>query len=441
MKNTPSSLFTTAVAAALVVLGSVSAPAQPAAAPTALKFSFAPGAAAPGFTSVPPDQTYSKASGFGFEPGAALKAVDEGGAGAAPGGFVTSEKGFYFSANVPEGNYKVTVTLGDAKGESVTTVKAELRRLMLEQVRTEPGKFETRTFIVNVRVPQYPGGQVKLKSPRETTQEAWGWDNRLTLEFSNSRPCLRSIEITKVDDVPTVFILGDSTVCDQSGEPFCSWGQMLTRFFKPEVAVANHAESGETVASSAGAGRLKKVLSLMKPGDYLLMQYGHNDMKNTTAAAYGSLLKSWVAQVQAKGGIPVLITPMNRHTFQGDVVTNSLKDFPDAVRTLAAEQKVALIDLNAMSKTLYEALGPQGSINLFEHVGSDLSKFDATHHCNYGAYELARCIVEGLKANNLPLAKSLFTDVPAFNPAHPDPVAEFKVPPSSRVTTQTPLGS
>ena len=79
--------------------------------------------------------------------------------------------------------------------------------------------------------------------------------------------------------MPTIFLLGDSTVCDQPLEPYASWGQMLTRFFGLGVAIANHAESGESLRSSLGAKRLDKILSLIKPGDYLLIQYAHNDEK------------------------------------------------------------------------------------------------------------------------------------------------------------------
>ena len=86
-----------------------------------------------------------------------------------------------------------------------------------------------------------------------------------------------------------------------------------------------------------------------------------------------------------------------------------------------------LIDLNEMSKTLYESMGPQKSIQLFEHTGADLSKFDATHHSPYGAYELAKCIIEGIRQNKLDLANHIPNDVPAFDPSKPDPVDQFDV--------------
>ena len=155
---------------------------------------------------------------------------------------------------------------------------------MLDRVSTDPGKFVNKSFIVNVRAPQIStGGEVKLKE-RERLSEQWAWDEKLTLEFNGVHPSISSITIEPVN-VPTVFLLGDSTVCDQPGEPYASWGQMITRFFGPNIAVANHAESGESLKSSFGAKRLDKVLSQVRPGDFLMIQYGHNDMKEKGTAS------------------------------------------------------------------------------------------------------------------------------------------------------------
>ena len=359
--------------------------------------------------------------------------MDRGGPDALRGGFCTADQPFYFSVAVPEGNYRVTATLGDAAGESTTTVKAELRRLMLERVTTASGKFETRTFVVNVRTPKIAGGgEVRLKD-RERVAESWAWDEKLTLEFGDARPCVCAVEVAPAEDVPIVFLLGDSTVCDQPREPYAAWGQMLPRFFGPGVAVANHAESGESLRSSLAAKRLDKVLAGMRPGDYLFLQFGHNDMKSATAADYKADLGRFAAEARKKGGQAVLVTPMNRRTFQGDKVVNSLKDFPDAVRELAKEEGLPLIDLHAMSRTLYEALGSEKSGVLFK-AG------DATHHSDYGAYELARCVVEEIRRNKLGLAKLLADDATAFDPARPDPFDHFRLPAGPPGTTDKPEG-
>jgi len=335
---------------------------------------------------------------------------------------------FYFSVAVPEeGNYRVTVTLGDRDAESVTTVKAELRRLMLEHVRVPAGKFETRSFIVNVRTPKIAGGgEVRLKD-REKTSEAWAWDDKLTLEFTDSHPAVARIEIEKAGKMPTIYIAGDSTSTDQPLEPFNSWGQMLTGFFKPEIAIANHGESGESLRGFIGEHRLEKVMSVIQPGDYLFIQMGHNDQKERgegvgAFTTYKADLKRFVKEAREHGATPVLITPMNRLNFAPGTgtIVNTLGDYPEAVRQEAKEENVALIDLNAMSKPFYEALAPVDAHKAF--AGND-----TTHHSDYGSYELAKCIVQGIKDAKLPLVEYL-VDLPPFDPAHPDPVDKFDVP-------------
>ena len=406
----------------------------------AWKFDFGPGPVARGYKQLMPQNIYTRATGYGFEPGSQVACINRNEKDALRGDLCTSEKPFYFSVALPEGNYNVTVTLGDAAADSVTTVKAELRRLMIERVETKRGYFEKRTFTVNVRTPQIAGtGEVKLKD-REKTTELWAWDEKLTLEFNNTRPAVCAIEITRADDLPTIFLLGDSTVADQPREPYNSWGQMLTRFLKAGVAVANHGESGESLRSSLMAGRLDKVLTGMKPGDYLFIQYGHNDQKEkgegvSAFSTYASDLKKFVTAARKRRGIPVLITPVQRRTFDKDgKITNSHGDYPEAVRRVAKELNVPLIDLNQMSKVLYETLGPQKSEILFKEG-------DGTHHNNYGSYELAKCIVEGIRENKLGIAKYVVTGVPRFDPSRPDPFESFTVPASPLMTDVKPLGN
>lgn len=376
---------------------------------------------------------YSQGWGYGFE--GDLPTAGTASAGGRP---------FFFSFDAPEGNYRVTVTLG-GDAASDTTVKAELRRLMTEPVALPAGGSASRTFIVNVRTPALPGGgSVRLKAPRESEQEARDWDNRVTLEFDGANPEVKSITVDAVD-VPTIYLLGDSTVCDQMGEPYASWGQMLPDFFKPTVAVANHGESGESVSASISRGRFDKILSLIKPGDVFIVQFGHNDMKEKArdpdaARKYKAGLIDWARAVKAKGATAVIVTPMNRHTFENGRVVNSLEDYPQMAREAAAESGAALIDLNAQSKILYEAFGEEGSLHLFEH-NADYSQKDGTHHSPFGAYELAKLVVEGLRADKLPIARQVRDDLPRFDPAHPDAEADFKVPPSVSFATAKPFGS
>jgi lysophospholipase L1-like esterase len=406
-------------------------------APAPLKFTFATGAAPAGTTAVAPDATYAARRGFGFEPGATLTATPEG---------VTSPTPFYFSARLAtEGNYRVTVTF---PGGTDTTVKAELRRLMLEHVRVPAGETASRTFIVNTRTPAIAAvgdlkpGVVRLKAPRESVQEAWAWDDALTLEFDGAHPAVRSIVIEPVA-VPTIFLIGDSTVCDQSKEPYNSWGQMFPRWFKPDVAIANHAESGETYRDSIGRRRLDKMLSVMKPGDWLIMQFGHNDQKQIAAGTggpfttYKTEIKRHVDAVRAHGGTPLIVSPMERRNFDDHgKIKPSLADYAAASRQAAQELGVAFIDLNAMSIPFYEALEAHGH----DYSRRAFAGQDNTHHQNYGSYELAKCIVQSIREQRLPLAKFIVDDFPGFDPAHPDDVEKFTLPASPNFTNQRPLG-
>ena len=409
----------------LAMAGSIAAVAAGTGPATSYSFDFGAGPAVAGHVKIAPDAVYSKEAGYGFDLGTKPSRIDWGVTGATP---------FFFSIALPEGNYRVTAHLGDSAAGCVTTVKAESRRLMIERAASAAGERQTVTFVVNIRdfkVPppaaNAPGGDQVRLNDRE--QGVLHWDEKLTLEFGNTRPCLDGLEIVKDDAIPTVFLAGDSTVTDQPCEPTTSWGQMLTRFFGPGVAIANHAESGETLKSFITGLRLDKILSQMKKGDYLFIQFGHNDQKQnwpqtyvepfTTHKAY---LKVLIAEARRRGAFPVLVTPMQRRNFDGAKIRNTLGDFPESVRQTAREENVPLIDLTKMSVDFYEALGPEKSPLAFSR-GTD-----ATHHSGYGAYELAKCIVEGIRANKLDLARYIVADYQPFDPAHPDSPEAFHLP-------------
>src|SRR3984957_1934726 len=201
------------------------------------------------------------------------------------GNSCTSDKPFFFSVAIPEGNYRVTVILGGPQA-SVTTVRAEGRRLMLEKIATQPDASITKTFDTNVRFPEINGDPktlVKLK-PRELG--ILNWDHKLTLEFNGDHPSVRSIDIEPIPDEPVLYLAGESTVVDQYYEPWAAWGQMLPRFFLPGVVIANHAESGETTKSFVNEHRLAKIMTTMKPGDYLFIQFAHNETTPSTVRLY-----------------------------------------------------------------------------------------------------------------------------------------------------------
>jgi lysophospholipase L1-like esterase len=423
---------------------------------TSYKFDFGSGRTANGYIAVSPATTFSYKTGYGFDPGSVVQAIDRGG-DALTGDYITSNKPFYFSIKLPDGNYDVKLILGDTKGDAATTVRAECRRLMLENIRTAYGKTVIKTFTVHVKDSvirderQKEIYKVKLKSREYAYRH---WDNLLTLEFNDSLPKVCAVEITPNVKAATVFLAGNSTVVDQDREPWAAWGQMIPRFFEPgAVAIANYAESGETMKAFARERRLDKIWAQAKTGDYLFIEFTHNDQKpggNHLApfTTYKETIKEWIEEARKRGMTPVLVTSMHRRNFDstGHII-NTLLEYPAAMRQTAKEENVALIDLNAMSKTMYEAWGPEQSIKAFVHYpantfhGQETALQDNTHFSPYGAYELARCVVKGIAAARLPIAKYLIKEKIAFNPAHPDAVAQFYWPQSVLMAAVKPDGN
>jgi len=375
---------------------------------------------------------YSEVSGFGLTPSGSLQTNVLG----AKTHFISSEKPFYFKVQLPEGQYKITLTLGGNTEGSSTTLKAESRRLMFENIQTKPGKIVKKVIVVDVRSPRINDStNIKLK-PRELTYI--NWDNKLTLEFCGEKPCVSAVEIQKVDKLPNIFLAGNSTVTDQENEPWASWGQMFPNFLKSNVVVANYAESGETMLAFKREKRLEKILSRMKRGDYLLMEFAHNDQKSggnhlDAFTTYKTELKYYIDAARNKGGIPVLVTSTNRRRFdENGKIINTLENFPEAMRQVAKEENVLLIDLNAMSKDLYEALGVEESKKAFVHYpansypGQDKPLADDTHFNPYGAYELAKCVVQSIIDNNYKLKKFIRADWKTFGPKKPDSLNDFR---------------
>ena len=393
-----------------------------------LRFDFGDaGRLASGFRAVTPSVAYTRESGVGFEPGEQVHGIALPNDDPLTSDACESNEPFYFSVALPEGNYRVRIV----GRRDPLTVKAELRRLMVLNREPDADGLVRCEFTVNTRTPRLASGKKVGLKPREMNKERWAWDKKLTLEFNGPRPCVSSLCITPEPDAVTVFLAGDSTVCDQPGEPWNSWGQMLPLFFKPGVAVANHAESGMTLRGSWASRRFEKIFELMKPGDYLLIQFGHNDMKDKSPDAltkYRAKLKEVVKRTQDLGGHPVLVTPMERKAGR-DAPT--LGEYPQTVREVAAEDGVPLVDLNAMSRELYAALG--------DEVGKAFQ--DGTHHNTYGSYLLAKCVVRGILDNDLGLADHVVDGISGFDPSEPDSVESVSIPPSPQHSDTTPAGS
>jgi len=239
-----------------------------------------------------------------------------------------------------------------------------------------------------------------------------------------------------------VVLAGDSTVASQPTPPkdrptLAGWGQMLGEFM-PGVTVVNHARSGTSTKSFRDIGLWDRVLK-----EKVLIQFGHNDQKEKgegvgAFTSYSNRLRNYVKALRSKGANPILVTAVARRRFDADgKVVESLGDFPEAVRRVAAELKVPLVDLNASSKQLYQALGVEKSKLALLHVpantypGQKAAIADDTHFSAYGAYEMARCVAEGLRMAEPTLAAHLRPEVLRFDPAKPDDPASLGIPASA----------
>ena len=363
-----------------------------------------------------------------------------------------SERPFYFSVPVEDGNYKVTVTLGNKKKAAQTVVLAESRRLMVENCVTKKGKFETYSFIVNKRSQEIPGGgKVSLK-PREL--DYLNWDGLLTLEFNGAAPAVQRICIEPDTTATTIFLCGNSTVVDQELEPWASWGQMIPRWFTDKVAISNHAESGLTVRTFLDGHRLDKVLSMLKKGDYVVCEFGHNDQKEKRPGdgawyhfAHG--LKTFIDRVRAANGHIIFITPTQRRSFDEATHTKIQEthlDYPDAMRAVAKREGVPVIELHDMTRTFFEILGYEGSKKALVHYpantfpGQDKPLADNTHFNPYGAYEVAKMVVMGMKHLQLPIVDDLRSDWKDYDPKQPDDPEVFRWYPAVKNDVQKPDG-
>ncbi|MEO8255465.1 MAG: rhamnogalacturonan acetylesterase [Flavobacterium sp.] len=362
----------------------------------------------------------------------------------------TTEAPTYFSVQLPEGNYQVSVNFGSKTKNTNTTIKAESRRLMLDLQELKKGEIATKTFNVNVRTIRIDeNSEIKLKK-RDIGQ--LNWDEKLTLEFLGTVE-IKSISITPIPNVTSVYLAGDSTVTDQDVEPWASWGQYITNYFNDKIVVSNYAASGLTLRSFKADLRLKKILSIIKPGDYLIVEFAHNDEKERGEGigpwdSYSTSLREYVQAARDKGAIPILITPVQRRVFNADgTLKPTHGDYPDAMRKLAQEMKVPLVDLTKLTTTLYESWGDEPSRKAFVQYpantfpGQKEKLEDNTHFNSFGANEIALCVMQGLRDLKNPLAHYFIKPVPQYNPKHPNTFAKWTLPMSTRFETAKPDGN
>ncbi|MCU1517794.1 MAG: lipolytic protein family [Pseudarthrobacter sp.] len=379
------------------------------------RFDFGPGSVEAGYTQVDATTAYSAAGKFGFADTGGTSGVDRGTGDPLRSDFVQAQ-GSSFLVDLPNGDYTVKLIAGDAA--EATNIAITVEQMAKVQLTDKAA-----------------GQYLEMEFPISLV------DGQLNLDFSGTAAKINSLVIaaraprTATTD-PGVYLAGDSTVqtYDPGYVPQAGWGQMIDRFFDDKVAFWNHAIGGRSSKNFISQGRLDEILRVINPGDYLMVQFGHNDAtfgvddRYASPADYKEYLRTYVDGARQRGATPVLVTPVGRRDY--DEATGKFRvSFPEYVakmQELAAEENVALVDLSALSRAYYDAIGPEDTKSVFLHVDAGVyanrptGTVDNTHFQEYGAIQIARLIAGSIKQLSDPLATHVKeTAPPSAVPAKP----------------------
>ena len=287
-----------------------------------------------------------------------------------------------FKMKVPShGNYHLSLIVSaDSYGCEKLTIFTGRRRLAVHDMIVLPNTKTTIELIVNV-CDIIPRG-------KETVYE----DTTLDITVFGSHVSISCLKVEAVD-VPTIFIAGDSTVTDQSGtypyDPGCcfgGWGQMISAYLTSNVAVSNHAHSGLTTESFRSEGHYGIVSQNIKPGDFYLMQFGHNDQKLPELSAgvgYRNNLIRYIHEMRNRGVQPVIVTPIARNTWKADGTYNDLlAEYAAECFRIGKEYQVPVIDLHKFSMDFVKKEGLESAKRYYYPK-------DYTHTNDFGAYLMA----------------------------------------------------
>lgn len=220
-----------------------------------------------------------------------------------------------------------------------------------------------------------------------------------------------------------VYSIGDSTMADTDtakNYPGRGWMQVMQPFFAGDVAVYNYGRSGRSSKSFRDEGHWQKVLDKLKAGDYVFIQFGHNDEKTDSArhtdarTGFRDNMKRYVEEVRRKNAYPILFTSIVRRSFDaGGHLKDTHGDYVTVVRRLATELGVPLVDLNASMGRLVDSLGPEASKKLYMYVEPGVTTMlpqgrkDDTHLCQNGARQVAALAARGIGELKLPLSAEI----------------------------------
>jgi lysophospholipase L1-like esterase len=223
--------------------------------------------------------------------------------------------------------------------------------------------------------------------------------------------------------VTTIYLIGDSTVCDQDIKryPVTGWGTPFADYFKSDVQVKNHAKGGRSTRTFLEENRWHPIVDSLKTGDYVIMQFGHNDeakepqyaARYTPVPDYKRNLIKFITEARRKGAYPILVTPVSRRVFKGGKAQYTHTEYTAAVFEVGKTYKVPVIDLDTKSREQYDRMGEMKSKWLFmdldsaEHPIYPLGRSDNTHFNDYGARIIAEMVLNDIKSQQLPLASKI----------------------------------
>lgn len=222
---------------------------------------------------------------------------------------------------------------------------------------------------------------------------------------------------TKTEKKVRIFMIGDSTMAnkEEKAAPETGWGMIFGEFFTNEVEVHNHALNGRSSKSFRGEGHWDKLYEQLQAGDYLFIQFGHNDQKDQSPdrftnpfTTYRYNLERYVQEAREKGAIPVLLSSVVRRNFnEKGVLIDTHGNYPLVVRLVAEQMNIPLVDLQTLTELRVTELGTEASKKLFMNFGPGEypnfpeGKEDNTHFRSEGAHEVAQMVIDELKKQGI----------------------------------------
>ena len=324
----------------------------------------------------------------------------------------------HISLKAPNGTYEVTVTVS-AHEDIVFTIYAQSRRVMVQNCEMKKG--ESRDFIFNVSVCDR-----HRRDEDYTTVEGVEIDIACDGDFT-------AIAMASPVDIPTIYIAGDSTVTDQPAEypytpshTYCGWGQMLPMLLKNGISVENQAQSGSATRDFIDIN-FTAFKDKIKEGDFLVIEFGHNDQKIAELGAYTGYtenLRYFVNFARERGAKPIICSPINRILFNEDgTLLNLLGDYRNAVKAVCDEMDVPFIDLWTRTTEFFERAGAHRAWDYFWSDGQ--GGRDYTHTNDIGGGIVARFAAqEMLRLGIEPIASLIKADMLDVEMPMPDPDAK-----------------